>query len=386
MTARSSFTALQNITKDLDRTSLPKPPPHHGFEGDAEYQKQVEIWRQWLQWERDDPLILREEDFAAYKARILYVYKQSLMALRFWPQMWFDAAEFCFQTGLEPEGNEFLKDGIDANPESCLLAFKRADRLESTTVNDEGQDPSAKVRGGKVREPYDRVLDALYELIANSRKREAQEIAKIQLQFADTGPQSPNGQPAYDEDDEDNRDDTQPQSSARDMQIESVKRMANAQVTLLSRTISFAWVALMRAMRRIQGKGKVGEMAGGSRQIFADARKRGKISSDVYIASALIEYHCYKDPAATKIFERGMKLFPEDENFALEYLKHLIAINDITSKLSEPQTYHQILTILQTHVLCLRPPSASSPPIQRLWPGPSPSLASSMSTSRSMAN
>jgi cleavage stimulation factor subunit 3 len=45
-----------------------------------------------------------------------------------------------------------------------------------------------------------------------------------------------------------------------------------------------------------------------------------------------MEYHCYKDPAATKIFERGAKLFPEDENFALEYLKHLIDINDIISE------------------------------------------------------
>ena len=50
------------------------------------------------------------------------------------------------------------------------------------------------------------------------------------------------------------------------------------------------------------------------------------------MATALIEYHCYKDPAATKIFERGMKLFPEDELFAMEYLKHLIATNDVTSK------------------------------------------------------
>ncbi|KAJ5749978.1 mRNA 3'-end-processing protein rna14 [Penicillium manginii] len=84
----------------------------------------------------------------------------------------------------------------------------------------------------------------------------------------------------------------------------------------------------MRAMRRIQGKGKAGEELG-SRSIFAEARKRGRITSDVYIASALMEYHCYKDPSATKIFERGAKLFPQDENFALEYLKHLIDINDI---------------------------------------------------------
>jgi cleavage stimulation factor subunit 3 len=87
----------------------------------------------------------------------------------------------------------------------------------------------------------------------------------------------------------------------------------------------------MRAMRRVQGKGKVGATVGGSRQIFNDARIRGKITSDVYVASALIEHNVYKDAAGTKIFERGAKLFPEDEVFLLEYLKHLSSIGDTTS-------------------------------------------------------
>ncbi|KAG0133406.1 hypothetical protein HOY82DRAFT_641056 [Tuber indicum] len=58
--------------------------------------------------------------------------------------------------------------------------------------------------------------------------------------------------------------------------------------------------------------------------------KRGNINSDVYVASALIEYHCYKHPAALKIFGRGRRIFPDDENFVLEYLKFLVAINNIT--------------------------------------------------------
>lgn len=95
----------------------------------------------------------------------------------------------------------------------------------------------------------------------------------------------------------------------------------------------------MRAMRRVQGKGAVKDAVGGSRQIFADARARGKITSDVYVASALIEHHVYKDPAGTKIFERGAKLFPEDSTFILEYLKHLLSIGDTTS-MSENYPLH----------------------------------------------
>lgn len=322
MTARSSYTELQNITRDLNRTTLPRLPPVAGSEGDVEFAQQVGIWRRWINWEKSDPLVLKEEDPAGFKTRVLYVYKQALMALRFLPEIWFEAAEFCFQNNMETEGNEFLKQGIEANPESCLLAFKRADRLEITSESE--QDP--KKRGAKVREPYDRLLDALYDLIAKARTRESQDVARIEENFANM---QANTQP-QDEDDEDQNE--KAKESAKKSQIDAVRNAHAIQIGILSKTISFAWIALMRAMRRIQGKGKPGEMAG-SRQVFADARKRGRITSDVYIASALIEYHCYKDPAATKIFERGAKLFPEDENFALEYLKHLIDINDVTSKL-----------------------------------------------------
>lgn len=62
-----------------------------------------------------------------------------------------------------------------------------------------------------------------------------------------------------------------------------------------------------------------------------DARQRGQLTSDVYVVSALIEHHVYKDVAGTKIFERGAKLFPEDEVFILEYLKHLMSTGDTTS-------------------------------------------------------
>ena len=326
MHARSCLTELSNITRDLDRSSLPSLPPLPGSEGEAEFFKQIDIWKKWINWEKDDTLVLKEEDLSAYKGRIVYVYKQALMALRFWPEMWFDAAEFCFQNDLDSEGNDFLVQGVAANPESCLLAFKRADRLELTTTN-EGED-GVKSRGAIVREPYDKVLDALYALIAKTKARETQALARIEEEFAldVNSPIESN----KDEDDEDAE--AKQKKTAKDLQLDEVKKETLTQVNLLSRTVSFAWISLMRAMRRIQGKGKVGESVGGSRQIFTDARKRGRLTSDVYVASALIEYHCYKDPAATKIFERGMKLFPEDENFALEYLKHLIAINDITSE------------------------------------------------------
>ena len=330
MSARGAYIALQNITQELKRTSLPILPPALGFDGDIEYMKQLEIWKRWIQWEKDDPLVLKQDDVAGYRDRIVFLYKQALMAMRFWPEMWFDAAEFCFQSELENEGNEFLTQGITANPESCLLAFKHADRLEISTTNEEG-DENVKRRGAVVREPYEKVLNALYELISKITTHEARDLARIEVQHSGIVDDQQNGKEKDDDGEVEDEEFDGPERRKK-VQIEAVKSVNAVQLRLLSKTISHTWIALMRAMRRVQGKGKLNDPVGGSRQIFMDARKRGRITSDVWIAAALLEFHCYEAEAAKRIFERGVKLFPEDESFALEYIKHLIANNDHTSE------------------------------------------------------
>jgi len=89
MTARSSLSELKNFTSGLVRTSTPRIPPLPGFEGFEEYNEQIEIWKKWIAWEKSDPLVLASEDVAALQTRIKYVYKQALMALRFWPEIWY---------------------------------------------------------------------------------------------------------------------------------------------------------------------------------------------------------------------------------------------------------------------------------------------------------
>ena len=330
MTARSCYTQLQNLTRDLIRTTRPKLPPASGYEGDAEYLVQVETWKQWIQWEKEDNLVLKDEEIEAYRNRILFTYKQALMALQFWPEIPYDAAEFCFSQGLDSEGLKFLNRGITANPESCLLAFKLADRLELGSSNDDASDPGAKQRMQKVREPYDKVLDALYDLITKNKAREESEMRKIQASLAESNEASAVGPNALDEASY-QISDREANAAAAQAHIDDLKRRWQAETELIRRTISYTWIALMRAARRIQGKGMSSEKSGGFRAIFQDARKKGKLTSEFYVESALTEYHCYNDSTVTKIFERGIKLFPEDQQFALEYLKHLIAKNDVTN-------------------------------------------------------
>ncbi|KAF3926306.1 hypothetical protein AA313_de0200449 [Arthrobotrys entomopaga] len=335
MTARSSLLSLRNTTNGLNRTTLPRLPPVPGFDGYEEYMQQVELWKKWVQWEKADPLVLAQEpnpeDIAGFNNRIIYVYRQALMALRFWPEMWFEAAEFCFSIGRDKEGVEILTQGMKANPESCLLHFRYAEYLESSVSPPPAEDKEAvKKRSAPVRDVYDKILEVYYNLLNKAQERERENIALLEEAAKMAKPNT----------DDDDDDDYEPPSDANiTSQIALVKDAAKQEILSISKIISAIWINLMRTMRRIEGHGKVGDIVGGSRQVFTDARKRGKITSDVYVASALMEFHCYKDPSANRIFDRGLKMFPEDEDFVLEYLKHLIATNDLTNARAVFETF-----------------------------------------------
>ncbi|KAL2023732.1 hypothetical protein VTK56DRAFT_1446 [Thermocarpiscus australiensis] len=337
MSAKSANTALENITRGLQRTTLPRLPPAPGFDGYEEYMEQVEIWKKWIAWEKSDPLDLKDDKDqpGLYQKRILYVYKQALMALRFWPEMWVDAAQWCFDNDITSKdgsstGLEFLTKGIEANPESVLLALKHADYIESTYPVEEN-DEAKIARGKAVRAPYNKLLDTLYGIIKGLKEREAAEIARIEEAARAARESSVKKSDEDDEDDEAGAADKDAQDSRTNDQIRAIKQGYAAQTQLLSRTISFVWIALIRAMRRIQGKGKPNTELGGMRQAFQDARHRGRLTSDVYAAVAQLEWTIYKDPAGGKIFDRGAKLFPEDENFTLEYIKYLHSRDDFTN-------------------------------------------------------
>ncbi|KAF9731403.1 hypothetical protein PMIN04_004877 [Paraphaeosphaeria minitans] len=341
MTARSAITVAENITRGIYRTTLPKLPPAPGFDGAEDFTKQVQAWKNWIEWEKSDPLEIRDEDRETYNKRVLYIYKNALAALRFWPEMWFDAAEWSLQNNLSDEGNTFLQSGMEANPESCLLAFKRSNQLELRTDFEEG-DAGIIAKANVVREPLDTVLNTLYDLINKVKKREERSIAMAKEHFnaqqaaEDAARAGSDKEPDVEDDDDDENSAAARRQRERqagfDAQLQGITTSTNAEIHVLKKTLTYAWIALMRAMRRVQGKGGAKDTnIPGFRGVFGEARKKGKLLSDAYVASALIEHHCYQDVAAGKIFERGMKLFPDDEVFALEYVKHLVKLNDATN-------------------------------------------------------
>ena len=331
MQARSARTQVERRLEGIDRSSLPILPPLYGYEGEDEFGTQVEKWRAWIQWEKDDPLVFKDDDIAAYRKRVLYVYKQATMHLRFYPQMWFEAAGWCFDQGtaaLKLEGDGFLDGGMKANPESVLLATKKADRIEGqleATNNEE----AAIANGKKVEPPYNTALDALYAQHKKIAERKDKAIGSVKAQFAAL-PADHDSKLQIDDDDNDDEDGSTRNSRGSRTRAQqehdailTASQPFNLHLETLKRTISGVWVAKLRAFRRLQGQGKPGDAKKGFRGVFTEARPRGCLTSEVYIANALMEWYCYHDQSAKKIFERGLKLFPTDEGFALEYMRFL---------------------------------------------------------------
>lgn len=340
MQARTARMQLEQKLEGLDRKSIPKLPPVYGCAGDDEFGTQVEKWRGWIEWERDeDPLVYKGTEDDAYRKRVLYAYKQATLCLCFYPDIWFEAVNWCFAQGIDAitaEGEQLLDKAIANNPESVLLAMLKADRVEAGLET--GNTDEILCRNGeKLDGPYEKVHTALYALRSKLKEKDDKALAQITAHYASLPPED---EQMEGQDDDDDNISTKPKTreEQKKADIEAVKNASATHMDILKRTISYVWVAKMRAFRRVQGQGKPlkkgdasAKVVKGFRGIFSDARPRGPLSSDVYIASALMEWRCYKDPSAIKIFERGMKLFPMDEAFILEYVKHLIALSDVTN-------------------------------------------------------
>ncbi|KAI1210062.1 uncharacterized protein F4807DRAFT_423690 [Annulohypoxylon truncatum] len=334
MTARSANTHLENITRGLKRTTLPRLPPAPGFEGDQEYLEQVRLWKTWIAWEKNDPLVLQPDDSSTYRQRVLQVYKQALMALRFWPEMWVDAAEWCFDNNITSEdgqdaGLQFLIDGLEANPESFLLALKHADRIESTqAAREDDVNKAALVQA--VREPCDRVLETLYGMAKKLKDQETAALAKIREDAAleSAAP----GNADVDEEDEGEIQERPSTEAIKNARIKAIQDGFGVQIQMLSQHITYVWISLARIYRRLQGQGHGRSTPSvGLRGIFIEARQRGRLTSDIYVEVSNMEWDIYQDAVGTKIYERGAKLFPEQEDYFVEYLKHLHAKRDFTN-------------------------------------------------------
>ncbi|CAL8073455.1 unnamed protein product [Calicophoron daubneyi] len=85
MNARRVAKEYEVITKGLSRNMPSVPPQNTPYEA-----KQVELWKKYIQWEKDNPL--KTEDIITITKRVMFAYEQCLLCLGHHPDIWYEAA------------------------------------------------------------------------------------------------------------------------------------------------------------------------------------------------------------------------------------------------------------------------------------------------------
>ncbi|KAG0086450.1 mRNA 3'-end-processing protein rna14, partial [Podila epicladia] len=157
MTARMMWKELKKLTDGINRNMLPRPVKWTERE-----LHQLEQWKRWIRWEKSNPLNF--EDTTVLSARIAWTYKQALMSMRFYPEIWFEAANYFSEIGRSDEAVGLLKNACEIMPTSFLLHFAYAEMEESRKNFKEG------------RQAFETLIKSLTEKIDDMNKNVTQEV------------------------------------------------------------------------------------------------------------------------------------------------------------------------------------------------------------------
>ncbi|KAK9471101.1 uncharacterized protein V1510DRAFT_427000 [Dipodascopsis tothii] len=369
MTARTSFRESQQLLQGLQRNAKPSLPRWRS----NSTQKQYDLWRKWIDWEKSDPLVLLDEgNRAGLVERVLYTYKQALQGpMRFFPQLWFDAAEYCAANAGVPgadeqQQTEFLRQGLEANKCSLLLGFRLAEVYELTRQKDEARKVFESVaaaikaeikRTEELSESHKQRLLAERSAEtgddggrANGRGRASD--ADETMKDKDSNDESGGEDNENDDDDDDNdpfaalidsrggghaepadagvklsrsskrRRRRSRKVSKSDVRLKKLETDTQELLEELAKDLTISNMVFMKAMKRMDG-------IKAARTVFGEARQLSYTTYHIFVASALMEYHHNKGPdIASKVFEIGLKRFADRAEYVLQYLNFLILIND----------------------------------------------------------
>lgn len=99
MTGKRTAKEYEAVTKGLNRNNPSIPPT-----GTMDEAKQIELWKKYLNWEKENPL--RTEDQTLITKRVMFAYEQCLLCLGHHPDIWYEAALY-----LENSSRNFADKG-----------------------------------------------------------------------------------------------------------------------------------------------------------------------------------------------------------------------------------------------------------------------------------
>ncbi|KAI8607352.1 hypothetical protein BC830DRAFT_1048334, partial [Chytriomyces sp. MP71] len=309
MTARMAFRELKLITAAIDAAqSTWVPTPTSWTETDYEI---IRAWKRYIAWEKTNPL--RLDDASIVSARVMYAYKSSLAMMRFFPELWYDAARYLIDVGKMDEAASLLAQGAEALPRSLILTFALAELEESR-----------KKDFGEMAKLFDALLAHLETWITETNaKYDAERDTLMALLRGGDAAATPLESSGWDGE---QRELEREKEKERNTEIEEKVEIARKRrLGKIREAWSLVWIVYMRVARRSESV-KV------ARNLFKQAKKSELCTHHVYVASALMEYYASKDVGiACRIFEAGMKVFGEDDansEYIACYLEFLIQQND----------------------------------------------------------
>ncbi|CAJ0581719.1 unnamed protein product, partial [Mesorhabditis spiculigera] len=149
--------SMETVCRGLNRQAVSVPA-----RGTVAELKQVELWKKYIAWEKENPT--ETEEYAAFSRRVIYAYEEALLSLGFYPDIWYECAQFMQKTAkaLEEKGDvksaQAMSEDITKlyeraigegglQRETQLLYFAYADYLEE------------KMQFSEAKEIYNRLLE-----------------------------------------------------------------------------------------------------------------------------------------------------------------------------------------------------------------------------------
>ncbi|KAI9336838.1 hypothetical protein DFJ73DRAFT_18216 [Zopfochytrium polystomum] len=301
MTARTAYREMKNLMATIDgsaKTWNAVPPSFNESECTL-----LEAWKKFIAWEKSNPL--RIEDASAVAARVVYAFKSALSMLRFFPEIWNDAASYLVELGREEDAIAMLTEATEIMPRSLLLHFSLAEIKES-----------AKKDFSEITSLFDALIANLETGINELNARFDEEKERLTAKLAAEAPKDTS------EWDGEMRELDRGRQRQADAEIGKIDEAREQELMVARKGYSLAWIIYMRIARRCQG-------VKAARNVFKLARKAPHITTHVYVASALMEYYCSKQASvACNIFEAGVKAFANDAVLLGQYLEFLLQVND----------------------------------------------------------
>ncbi|KNE89830.1 hypothetical protein PSTG_16729 [Puccinia striiformis f. sp. tritici PST-78] len=308
MMARASLKEMKSLTDPLLRPRVPVKPNWKRIND----HKQLDQWKTYLAWEEKNPLEITDKNLL--NTRIQYAYRQAIMHMRFYPEIWYLAASHLQKNEKAEEALAVLQSGLTANPTSIVLTYATVEAQEDMK------------NYAACYEAFNSLIQYYHTEIDEINKTIEKEIAHgIPIIDSKTvaNPTLPSTTQVDGETDQQELTEEEKVRAKEEEQLRSnITALYKPKIDEFREAAASVWITEMRFARRTEGIKP-------ARAVFTRARKAQYITSHVFEASAMMEYHWNKEPAvATKVFDLGLKTFSEDVNYVLQYLNFLITLND----------------------------------------------------------